>query len=353
MRLLLFLAASLLCSMAVVRDAHGQGRKPGSVLVYPVVRSVPPNPPPPVGGGGGGGGVGPVFFTVVCVTNTHLDPGGSTNAHFEYLNTIPNPANPFCPLACLTFNRIEHLTPGDTLSVLAFCHNAGFQNQEGYLVVSAQDPNQFDTAWSFNHLAGSQLTVNAVMGIYVVNVFSLQSPLPQGSVTDLDQDSQLDFDGQEYNGIPDQLYIDSFVAVGSSQLALINLTGGPNALNTVLFQVWNDNEFLVSTTLTFCCWFDQPLHRVSPAFSVDFLQANTPHNPAELDINCDGSGTIETGWARIESILVTTTGGMILDGDGALLGMVTAGPQSPIDGGRLLWESPSVQTNGQFVDFGQ
>jgi hypothetical protein len=74
-----------------------------------------------------------------------------------------------------------------------------------------------------------------------------------------------------------------------------------------------------------------------------------------LDVDCNPAtpATLETGWARIDSILVTTAGGTILDFDGAMLGAITAGPGPSIDGAHLLWESVETQANGQFVDFGQ
>ena len=41
--------------------------------------------------------------------------------------------------------------------------------------------------------------------------------------------------------------------------------------------------------------------------------------PAELDLGCDGTGDVETAWARIESIAVHAPGGQALSTDGALL----------------------------------
>ena len=42
------------------------------------------------------------------------------------------------------------------------------------------------------------------------------------------------------------------------------------------------------------------------------------------------------------------TGGTLISGNGAILGSITAGPTSLIDGGRLLWESHETQDNGAF-----
>jgi hypothetical protein len=331
------LAIAVLASM-FASDALAGGRKPGSVLIYPVHRS------------------GPRHFTVVCVTNSNLQPstpvsiGGSTNVHFEYANVVPSNMR-FMPKDCIIFDRVEYLTPADTLCVLTACHNAtSFEGNEGYLVITAEDPTKFQTAWSHNWLMGSELVTNASGISYSVNAIPFESPIPAGQPTDVSPaNGQRDFNGQEYEAIPDVLYIDSFVALAESQLALLNLTGGPLDKNTVLLSVWNDNEFALSATLSFNCWFDEPLTYVSPLFSDSFLRT-VPNNPRELDVTCNGRDDLETGWARIQSIGVKTPGGTSVANDGALLGCITAGLTSTISGGRLLWESVATQNNGSFFN---
>lgn len=348
MKAVRYATCAVLVAATLAPAALAGGRNPGSVLIFPVQRT------------GGAGN----FFTLVSVTNTNTLPagpgtfGGSTSVHYEYVNTVPDPANPAIPLACTVFDRIEFLTPADTLSVATWCHNAVSPGgQQGYLVVSAQDPSKFNTPWKFDHLIGSELVVNAVGGVYSLNAipFKAGAMLMEGDETDLadpvtmNKNGQLDFNDMEYEAIPDVLYIDSFVAILGSSLSLINLTGGAHARNTVQFHVWNDNEFPLSATLKMGCWFDLPLTQVSPLFDHWFLSMNTPHDPQELDINCDGIGTLETGWARIDSINVSEPGGGFIAADGALLGSITAGPSKTINGGHLLWESEDTQLNGSFL----
>ena len=79
--------------------------------------------------------------------------------------------------------------------------------------------------------------------------------------------------------VPERLYIDSYVALAGSQLALLNLTGDETACNELYFSVWNDNERALSATLRFQCWFDQPLSVVSPLFRDSFL-ASLPNDPS-------------------------------------------------------------------------
>ena len=332
MKALSLLTAAAMFAGALAPEALADGRKPGSLLVYTVHRS------------------GPMMFTIVCVTNTNTDPatpttfGGSTNVHFEYVNVVPNPADPFKPYGCTIFDRVEFLTPADTLCVLTHCHNATSpMGQEGYLVVTAEDPSAFETPWVHNDLIGSELVVNGSGAVYSINAIPFEG-------LNVNNDRLAELDGAEYEQAPDRLYIDSYVGLAGSQLALINATGGPLDCNSVYFGVWNDNEFPLSATLRFNCWFDQPLTAVSPLFADSFL-ASLPNDPQELDINCDGVGDVETGWATIQSRGVFTPGGMeIGNGDGVLLGSITAGPMTMINGGRLLWESVDTQDNGKFFN---
>lgn len=326
--------AALVAGSMLASSAFADGRKAGSVLVFPVHRSGE-------------------AFTVLSVTNTNLTPqtrvsfGGSTNVHYQYVNVVPNRANPFRPLNCIIYDRIEFLTPADTLSVLTACHNATAGTQEGFVVVNAEDPSLFRTPWSHNDLIGSELVISASGVVYSIEAIPFASPVAAGSPTDLNANHRLDFDGNEYEKIADQMYIDSFIALGGSQLALANLTGAQQDINTIYFSAWNDNEYPMSATLEFNCWFDQPLTAVSPMFGEDFLR-RSPNDPRELDLSCNGRGDLETGWAIIESIDVRNPGGLSISNDGAVLGSITVGVTRAIDGGRLLWESREQQANGSF-----
>ncbi len=346
MKVLRFVTAAALTASLVAPATLADGRNPGSALIYTVHRSGLPN------NGGGGGGV--PFFTVISVTNTNVQPatpssfGGSTLVHYEYANVTANPnGDPCRPLGCNIFNRRELLTPADTLSVMTGCHNAAASpGQEGYLVISAEDPAQFGVAWGHDYLLGSEMVLSASGVVYSINAVPFEARVAEGHDTDVNGNGQLDFDDNEYEGVPDHLYVDSFIALAGSQLALLNLTGDDTDINTVSFTVWNDNEFPLSATKQFNCWFDVPLATLSPLFTENFLQNSTPHDTDELDVRCTGTGLYETGWARIDSIAVRTTGGLPVSDDGAMLGSITAGNRTDFDGGRLLWESNDKQFNG-------
>ena len=75
---------------------------------------------------------------------------------------------------------------------------------------------------------------------------------------------------------------------------------------------------------------------VSPLFSDAFL-SSTANDPRELDVTCDGRGDLETGWACIETRGVFLPGGLLQPEQYGMVGAITAGPITQIEGGRLLW----------------
>ena len=321
---------------------------PGSVLIYPVHMS------------------GRYAFTIINVTNTNLKPAnpvsssGTTNIKFEYINVERNRKDPFCPNGCISFDKVEVLTPADTLSVLTNCHNAQglvppFENElepygmgaEGYVVITATDPYASYLPWSHNYLVGSEIVVMGTGLSYSIEAIPFQSPLAWAKPTDLNGNRRRDFDGKEYCSVADTMYIDSFLGISDSYLACVNLTGFYNDTHTLLFSVYNDNERAMSITRPFKCWFNQRLGNVSNLFSYSYL-AYTDNDDRELDIDCDTRGDLETGWAIIGSLGVRMPGGGQVTNDGAFVGCISAGYRSKISGGRLLWESANKQSNGSF-----
>jgi hypothetical protein len=338
MKALTFLATAAVATGALATDALADGRNPGSVLVYPIHRS-------------GGDAVAGFWFTILCVTNINTAPqtpisfGGSTNVHFNYVNVTPNPADPFKPLNCVIFDRIEFLTPADTLCVLTSCHNAfGGLGQEGYVFVSAENPNlPPGNAWDHDYLIGSELVLAASGVSYMLDAIPFNALVPAPATP---PGIPIRLDGATYEGVPNIHYAD-FVAAANSRLTMISLAQG-SLCNQLYFAVYNDNERPLSATLRFACWFDQPLTAVNPLFANSFL-ARLPNDPDELDINCDGLGDLETGWFAVDSTGLFYANGQRFAGpganDGAVLGAITAGPTSA-NGGRLLAESERKQTDG-------
>lgn len=332
-----FLLLSTVLSF-LAAPAAADAREPGSVLVFPIHRSAPWG------------------FTVLSITNINTDPalpwddGGTTGLQFQYVNVLGDPSSSSA-LGCFVFDRVETLTPADTMSVVTNCHNVS-GIQQGYVVVSAQDPTLFKTDWKHDYLIGSEIVVTPMGRAYTINAvpFRAGEALAHQALTDLDGDGVQDYNGFEYELPPDELYVDNFIAATLSSLTLLDFTSGPLFTTSVKFDVWNDNEFALSATKQFRCWFEQRLPEVSQVFSESFLSINTPHDPMEFDVDCMGEGDLETGWARIRGNTASSFSAEI--NNPSLLGAITAGPIEKLSfGGRLLWESKQRGRAGAFLNY--
>jgi len=321
----LALLGSALALVSFSSALAAEGRTPGTCLIYPIHRSAPG------------------WFSVLNITNTNLAPatpqsfGGTTNVMFQYVNKMPGAGGTLQD--CFIVDRVESLTPGDTLSVLTSWHNAA--NQEGFVVAVAQDPALFKTDWQFDYLTGSELVVNAAGGMYSINAIPVSS-----SATWDGEGTSEGFGIQKglLQSMGSEVILDGFLAVADSQLTMLS----PDPLipsgadfgsfpSIVLeFDVFNDNEFQLSATSTFRCWFEESLRDISLVFDETFLANNTPHDPTQLDIDGDGVNDLETGWARIRSNVAFTASQQAFSPP--IHGAITDGPTSFIDGGRLLWE---------------
>lgn len=282
-------------------------------------------------------------FTLVSVTNT--SPSKSVTALYRWVSSDEafisgNPARD-----CAELYRAESLTPNDTVTVLAACHT-GSLAEHGYLVVAAKSAQ---TGQSVGHdfLIGSELVIDMNLGF---GGFCSMLPAPfqavpaDGQPTDLDFDGQLDFDGIEYEQLPDDLYIDAFLGNGGSRLSLLNMSGERNAVVSVQLFVWNDAEKATSAQFTFQCWFERALTDISLVFSEGFLLSNTPNAPSEVDVDCDGVHDVESGWARISGI--SASGSFSATSNPPLLGGL-AGGRNTLESGRLLWGS-NARSSGSF-----
>jgi hypothetical protein len=298
----------------------------GSVLIYPYIRS----------------SLGDAnVFTVVSVTNIARGGDCTTDVHFQYVNVGPSPS-PFIFADCSISDRIETLTPADTLSVLTSCHNGA--SGTGYLVVSAMDPNQVDTYWSFNHLIGSEQVISPQGGVYALRPWDFCSLVADKQPSDLNFDGCRNFDGIEYEGMPDELYLDTFVGNAPGELILISMTGG-QYLTQVDFIIFNDNEYQLSAQFAFSCWTRTPLAEISGFFTTAGLKT-TPTDPNQLDLNCDTLADAHTGWAIIRPKRALSITDDNID-DPAVIGAIT-NDSGQYTGARLLWESVQKQTNGKF-----
>lgn len=319
----LFALTLLLSPSALAEDPE-----PGSVLVYPSVRS------------------GTAGTTIINVSNVDLAVDGSTNVKFDFVNVTPQPGDPLNPAQCTVFNITRFLTPGDNLTFLTTCLNP--TSAEGYLVAQAQDPQFFDRAWSHDFLVGSETTVSGTGAVLTLGATSFHALPARHVATDLDGDNELDFDNLEYTAAPQVLYLDSFLASLGNKLCLIPMTGGFAFQTEASITIFNDNEQPFSDTIEFTCWFDQRLENLSGFFSLAFL-INSANDPTEWDIDCDGTGDLEAGWAQIRGLQATST--LETSASAAIIGAVTGTNQPALERGRPLWRTGD-DTSGDFFKFG-
>ena len=275
------------CAPADCKQLHR--RRPGSLLLYPEFENEPGS------------------LTLVTVTNTNCEFTGAPwvdniSVHFVYIDKD----------GCDEFDRTVTMTPCDTFSVLTRAHNPNAE--EGYLYVYAQALNTSNPV-SYNHLIGQLLVLNSLDAFeYSVNAVSFESPLLQGELTEINGNGLRDMNGIEYREAPDEILIPRFlgqcipdVKFGgpmvprlcvTSELILINLTGGAAFLTTVDFLIWNDNEQQFSAEYSFNCWDDPELLEISGVFGQDFL-AGSADDPDEIV----GAPYLESGWFRVNGAL--------------------------------------------------
>lgn len=311
------LPVALLAALAA--PALAEVPRPGSVLVFPIHDSA-------------------TAVTVISITNTDTTPGGfpgndDVYVTLRYVNTVPNPNEPLKPLHCTSFHRSELLTPGDTVSFLTACHN--LPGERGWMIAYARSFSGGPI--SHNYLVGSGIIARAQGSTDALLPYSFQAIPPEGMPTDLDFDGKRDFDGVEYEQLPAYLHADSFLSVGGTRLVLFNAATELSDVVTVRLDIMNDNEFPLSYTFPFKCWFERPLVQLDAVFTQGLL-ALTPNDPSELDVNCDGNDDFETGWFRIKAL--GASNGFQTIQDPAILGGLTGSPFS-LEPGRPLWGSGS------------
>jgi hypothetical protein len=234
--------------------------------------------------------------TVLTVTNVHQFE--SIDVHFVFVDSTN----------CLEFNFNRRLTPKDTVSMLSKFVNPSMG--QGYVYAYAQDittgkPKVFD------YLIGQVLAIDGIAAFsYSVNAVTFKG-IGDGHFTDVDLDGHRDLNGIEYSEAPDQILIPRFLGQNpdvTSELVLINLSGGAAFTTTLDFAIFNDNEELLSAQHTFYCWERVNLLDISSAFSNAFLKT-TQHAANEIA----GLPAWESGWIRINGGTASSTQKVIVD----------------------------------------
>lgn len=267
--------------------AMAGGRNPGSLLVFPEYDNL-------------GGRI-----SLLTITNTNSDlVEGSVYVEVVWLD-----GSGTGPFLCAETNQTYRLTPNDTLTLLSTVGNPNAQR--GFAYAFAKDVQ--GRAISFDWLIGDTLLIDPVFALdYAVNPMTFSSPRGLNQPTDLDLDGNRDLDGLEYEAAPDRILVPRFLgqgALATSELVLINLTGGSQFTALVDFLVYNDNEEVFSRNHTFTCWTKVPLMAISSQFSQDFLSMATNDDVAEIV----GYPAQEAGWFEIQGALAWSTAAQFHD----------------------------------------
>lgn len=263
------LALLALATAVLSPEVCAQLPRPGSLLVFPEFDNAPGKQ------------------SWITVTNVDTGVTGAIDVRFFFVNGGPTNA-------CTTTDFTRSLTPGDTLTLTSQM----VPTPRGYVYAYAASPLTAAPV-AHNHLTGVAVHQNALTcASHSTNAVTFGSPAAQGAPTDVDSDGVRDLNGVEYDRAPDAILVPRFFGQtlsASSQLVLINLTGGVQFECEVRLTGFNDNEEPFSVNHSFDCWTRLPLQAVSSLFSNEYLQT-TGHSPAEF------VGTWEQGWLAIDGV---------------------------------------------------
>lgn len=224
-------------------------------------------------------------LTLLTVTNSN--ELRSVDLRFTYVSAE----------TCERFIKLESLDPADQISLFTNVHHP--EGGWGYVIVEACEgvrPIRFD--W----LVGTQSSLSAMNGLrYSLEPFAFRAgaQLAQGDLTDLDSDGLRDFDGREYELLPNRLLFPRYFAQTpgwyDTDLILISLTGAADFIVDVRFLSFNDNSENFTSTSTFTCWQRRSLWDHSALFRDSFV-GSTNHDPNEVL----GMPNLEAGWFQLE-----------------------------------------------------
>jgi hypothetical protein len=258
---------------------------PGSILIFPCWDNTPGT------------------LTLLTVTNTNHDPvNGSIDVEFVYINGSN----------CNEFNRTRTLTATDELTVATFFDHPG--PGMGYVYVFAKS-HTTGAAVKFDWLIGDALIITGPHSCAFELppfVFKAGAALAEGANTDLNNNHLRDFDGNEYEPVPDKLEFPSFAGSTSNlfdEIFLINLTGGAQFTAIVDVLLYNDNEEQFSAQVSFRCWDKIHLDQISGAFTNAFL-LTTNHSSTEIAGLPDAP---EFGWFEIDGDVAFSTATQFTD----------------------------------------
>jgi hypothetical protein len=263
---------ALLCLAlgALPIDASADGRTPGACLLFPYYNTNKGN------------------LAVITITNSCKD---DVVVRLVWIDED----------YCSPEDQWIKLTGYDTFSFLDSAMNP--EGERGFMYAYVVDEYGSKAEVATNCLIGQEYIFaqwikpeSGAIVDYGINALSFYA-------TTVDGDGMLLLDGSEYDLAPKTLLFPRFFGQDkgfSSQMVLINLTGGKFFKATAEVLVYNDNEQAWSSTIEFPCFWIGALEKVSAAVTEEWLM-NSFHNPLEL---WDGNGNPKadhkkTGWISI------------------------------------------------------
>ncbi|MBK7876702.1 MAG: hypothetical protein IPJ77_13315 [Planctomycetes bacterium] len=223
---------------------------------------------------------------------------------------------------CLETNRTYVLTPCDTLTFLTSA--VGSANTRGYLylyakTLTATTGNPLGTPIVFNQLIGMETMINGITSFqYSLNAVSFRGLGDPFALNDDDGDGVRDLNGPnaalpEYERAPDRILIPRFLGQDlpggsySSEMVLVNLSGGRQFQTVVDITGYNDNEVPFSGQYQFYCWDKVPLTTLS-AMTLNSSLAYL-NDPREIV----GLSDREAGWMILNGNVAYSSAETILD----------------------------------------
>jgi hypothetical protein len=193
------------------------------------------------------------------------------------------------------FDRVEYLTPNDTLTVIAGDHAPDLQ--QGFLFVLAEDPES-ERAVNFDFLLGETLLLDVLTArttlLAAISFPAVANGPARSNTNHAFTDDPLnggngngsaDLDGVEYETFPDVLFLDRFfqqTGALETELCFFTLLGRDFRVE-MDFLIYDNEEDVFSRTFQFQCWTRVHLSEVS---LITRGLGGRPTEPA-------------TGWARV------------------------------------------------------
>ncbi len=255
--------ARLVALAALAAPAAAQVQAPGSLLVFPEYDTRPG------------------ALTLTSITNT-----SPTQAVRIVLRDIDSDGNEFL--------RTQDLEASETWVALHALLDPNAAR--GFAIAYVVPPNASEPPLDADVLVGSLTVVDAfVPGVLTLPVLSFRA-LAGG---DPNGNGLLDLDGVEFEPLPSQWIVPSFIGVDPArrydgELILVGMSGGRQFETTVELTGFDDEGHPCTVETSFRRWTRLRLEAISPAFTQASLAASGQTPGGVL-----GASEIETGWIRL------------------------------------------------------